>query len=101
MRRFPRIDANHGVIVDTFRQLGCSVVSLASVGSGCPDIIVGFRRRNLLVEIKDGKKAPSDRKLSSDEKSFFETWKGAACVVISRDEAIVVFNNFLNTPATP
>ena len=40
MRRAARVDSNHIEIVKAFRKLGCSVLSLASLGKGVPDLLV-------------------------------------------------------------
>ena len=45
MRKFGKTDANHADIVDALRRVGASVVSLASVGNGVPDLLVGFNGR--------------------------------------------------------
>lgn len=45
MRKYGRTDSNHAEIAAALRKAGASVVSLASVGNGCPDLLVGFRTR--------------------------------------------------------
>lgn len=92
-----RIDENQNEIVKTFRELGASVLILSAVGKGCPDLLVGLtdnqgRKHNILVEVKDGKKSPSQRKLTKDEQLFFDTWKGRVTVIDSIAEAILLFN---------
>ena len=62
-----KVDANQTGIVDGLRAVGCFVQSLAGIGNGCPDILVGADGRWCLMEIKDGKKPPSQRKLTEDE----------------------------------
>ena len=52
--------------------MGCTVQHLHTIGKGCPDILVGIKDINLLVEIKDGNKFPSERKLTTDEKKWFD-----------------------------
>ena len=69
MRRRGRVDENHTAIVDLLRGFGCSVVSTAGVGDGFPDVVVGFQGVTHLIEIKDGEKSPSRRKLTDDEKT--------------------------------
>lgn len=88
MRRAAKIDDNQRDIVSALRQAGCSVQSLAGVGKGCPDLVVGFRDRNFLIEIKDGSKSPSKRKLTQDEQNFHSMWKGHLAVVENVDEAL-------------
>lgn len=83
MRRSARVDANQKEIIGAFRVLGCSVVPLHTVGHGCPDIAVGKNKKTILVEIKDGSKPPSARKLTSDEQQFHEQWKGSIAIVES------------------
>lgn len=84
-----RTDANQTAIVAALREIGASVVSLADIGNGCPDLLVGFRGVTLLLEVKDGSKPPSKRKLTPDEKEFFETWRGKPPrIVCDPDDAI-------------
>ena len=66
MRRAARTDRNHAQIVGAFRQCGCEVESLAAVGGGVADLLVyqRSRQRYLLVEVKDGAKMPSERRLT-------------------------------------
>ena len=82
-----RIDANHADIVATLRALGASVQSLASVGDGCPDLVVGWRGRNVLLEIKDGAKSPSRRRLTADERRWHASWSGEVAVVATVEQA--------------
>jgi hypothetical protein len=87
-RRAARVDTNHAVIVGALRACGATVQSLAQVGGGCPDILVGYRGRNLLLEIKDGSKPPSARKLTADQVPWHAEWRGAVRVVDNVDSAI-------------
>lgn len=81
-RRRGKVDKNQGVIVERFRALGCSVRSLANVGDGMPDLIVGCMGYNLLVEVK-GRKG----KLTKDQKDFHGEWRGRIHIVRSVEEA--------------
>ena len=75
-RRAARVDANHAEIVGCFRACGCDVQSLAAVGCGVPDLLVHQRSTGKLwlVEVKDGKKSPSERKLTKDQLEFHAIW---------------------------
>lgn len=88
MRRASKADANQSEIVDALRRAGASVQPLHAVGSGCPDILVGFRGVNLMVEIKDGNKPPSARRLTPDQVVWHDAWRGQVIVVKSVDEAL-------------
>ena len=81
-----RVDKNQTEIVKVLKQLGCSVVSLADKGHGCPDLLVGFKAQNYLVEVK-GKKG----KLTEDQETFFQTWKGQTMVFRNTEEIIEFF----------
>lgn len=81
MRKYGKVDANHSEIVDALRKIGASVQSIASVGSGCPDLVVGFRGRNYLFEIKG-----QGAKLTEDEHDWHRDWKGLVDVVHSIEE---------------
>jgi Holliday junction resolvase len=86
MRR--RTDNNQTEIVEILRAVGCSVAITSGLGRGFPDLVVGYRGKNYLFEIKDGNKAPSQRKLTIDEKRFHETWRGQVFVIKNINEAL-------------
>lgn len=93
MRRAAKVDANHGEIVRALRQAGCGVVDLSAVGNGVPDLLVHPPtfpdcRMAVLMEIKDGKKPPSHRKLTEEQARFHAQWKGWIHVVRTVDEAL-------------
>jgi hypothetical protein len=76
MRRNARIDKNHPEIVEAFRKLGASVLSLAPLGRGIPDLLVAIGGVTWLVEIKSKKGKENDLQLE-----WAENWKGARAVV--------------------
>ena len=88
MRRAARVDDNHREVIAALRQVGASVMDLSRVGAGCPDICAGFRGRNILIEIKDGNKPPSARKLTDAQDDWHAQWNGSAYVVTSAEEAV-------------
>jgi len=88
MKKYGKIDVNQPEIVKALRKIGCSVKSLASVGHGCPDILVGYRKLNFLIEIKDGDKPPSQQKLTPDEQEFHDGWNGQIEVANSVQQSL-------------
>lgn len=90
--RAAKIDANQNEIVAALRKIGCTVQILSSVGKGCPDILVGFRGKNTLLEIKDGGKPLSAQKLTPDQIKWHSEWMGSVYVVNSIDQAIEAVN---------
>lgn len=62
----PRKDANHTEIVKTFRNLGAYVVDCSPLKNAF-DLLVCFNGKYYIVEVKDGKKPPSQRRLTQGE----------------------------------
>ena len=81
MRRAAKIDANQPEIVAALRKVGAQVTSLAAVGEGVPDLLVGFRGETVLIEVKDGSKVKSARQLTDDQIEWHAAWQGGRCVV--------------------
>ena len=88
MRRAARIDANQQEIVKALQSIGCSVAPLSTVGNGMPDLLVGARGVNYLLECKDGDKPPSERKLTPDQERWHAAWKGQTAVVYCVEDAL-------------
>lgn len=83
-----RVDDNQKRIVQDLRSVGCSVTPLHMVGKGFPDIVVGYRGVNYLIEIKDGNKSPSQRRLTPDEFRWHARWNGQVAIAKNSDEAL-------------
>jgi len=98
VRRAAKIDANQTEIVSALRSIGCSVQLLHAVGKGCPDLLVGRNQTNYLIEVKDGAKVPSQRKLTSDQVEWHSLWQGNAIVVKSVNEAVAAVGGFPSDP---
>lgn len=93
MRRAAKTDDNQAEIVAALRKIGASVQPLHAVGQGCPDILVGWRGFNTILEIKDGKKPPSARKLTPDQEKWHAAWMGQVTVVETVEQAILAVTN--------
>lgn len=88
-RRAARRDANEAAIVKALREVGCLVEPIS--GEGVPDLIVWApeKMRIVLVEVKDGAKPPSARKLKPAQEKFHREWALAPVFVVSSvDEAL-------------
>ena len=88
MFRAARVDSNQSEVTKALRKIGASVQLLHSVGKGCPDMLVGYKGGNYLLEIKDGEKKESARKLTAEQTIWHFDWKGQVTVVTSPQEAI-------------
>jgi hypothetical protein len=93
MRKRGRVDANQASVVLALRTCGATVQVLSGVGDGCPDLLVGWRGANLLLEVKNGKKPASARTLTEPERKWLQQWKGSAWVVESEAEAVAILRS--------
>lgn len=93
MRRAAKTDANQQEIIDALRKIGASVQPLHKVGQGCPDLLCGWRGMNTILEVKDGKKPPSARKLTADQVEWHANWRGQVAVVETVEQAIEAITN--------
>ena len=90
LRLAAKVDRNQPEIVEALRLVGATVQPLHAVGKGCPDLAVGFRGVNYLIECKDGEKSPSRRVLTPDQVEFHTTWRGQIAVANSVKEALQI-----------
>lgn len=89
MSRYARnVDANQTAVVEAFRAAGASVLHLHTVGGGCPDLLVGLAGVDIQVEVKDGRKPPSARRLTPAEARHHATWRGRRVEVVECPEDV-------------
>ena len=94
-RRAAKIDKNQPAIVEALRKAGASVQTLAAVGEGCPDLLVGKHGRNWLLEVKDPERGRKEyreketaRVLTEDQHKWHFFWQGQVAVVWTAEEAL-------------
>lgn len=86
-----RTDANHKQILQLLKRIpNLSVFSTHILGKGFPDIVIGYKGINYLVEIKDGNKVKSQKKLTEAETKFHEQWKGQIMIAENIDEILKI-----------
>lgn len=83
-----RADANQPVIVRDLRKAGATVHCTHELGKGFVDLVVGFRGRNFLLEVKDPMQPPSKRRLTPAEKEWHAVWAGQKAIVETSEEAL-------------
>ncbi|MEM5326861.1 hypothetical protein VSR34_09670 [Paraburkholderia sp. JHI2823] len=75
-----------------YRAADASVLILSNQGHGVPDLLVAHAhvsgRRSFLVEVKDGSKPPSARRLTPDERRWADAWHGEYWVVETVADAL-------------
>lgn len=88
MRRAARVDANQEAVVSALRAAGAYVWII-----GLPvDLLVGFRDRTFLMEIKVGPK----RKFTVLQEDFFNNWHGGTLCRVDGPEAALRAIGVLN-----
>lgn len=92
MRRAARVDSNHAEVKAAFLKLGCSVLDLSAVGQGCPDLLIGYGGLSICVEVKDGSKVPSARKLTDAQRDWHLDWTGGVRIVENMEDAALTAN---------
>jgi Holliday junction resolvase len=86
MRRSAHTDANQAEIVRCVRKMGATVVSLAAVGQGVPDLLVGYRGVNYLFELKNPGQDKSKQRLRVCQAEWHAKWGGRVQVVTTWNE---------------
>jgi hypothetical protein len=79
------VDGSHEAIVKALRAAGCTVQSLAVCGGGAPDLLVGYRGSNHLLEVKLPHKSS---KLNDAQREWHRVWRGIVTVVRSPEQAL-------------
>lgn len=95
MRRAARRDANHNQIAGDVVALGGGVIDLTDSENAGFDMLVVFAGKLFAVEVKDGAKPPSKRKLTDNEQARREMLErlGAKYTVIETFEDVVKLRN--------
>ena len=96
MRLAARKDDNHNEISNAFEHLGWSVLDIYKIPN-CADIIVGKWKRSIVIEIKDGSKPPSKRKLTPGEISFRDRWRGDYRIVTCIQDVIDIDREYVKS----
>jgi hypothetical protein len=92
VRRIARRDSNHSELVEVFESLGATWFDTSNIGGGL-DGLLGVSGIDQRVEIKDGAKFLSRRRLTKDEDDTFQEWRGRPPVVVETvDDAINLVN---------
>ena len=86
-------DSNHAEIVKELIQHNISVLDLSMVGSGCPDLLIGFQtvmgsRVNILVELKSSPKAV----VRPVQQEFLFHWKGMSTICYNAESILYLCN---------
>ncbi len=81
--RHGKVDLNQPAVVKAIRAIGGEVQHLHEVGRGCPDLLVAFRQRWYVIEVKS-----DDGELNEDQKKWATKFPAPVYVVRSAEQAI-------------
>ena len=85
-----KADLTQAAIVQAVKRAGATVQHLHTVGQGCPDLLIGYRGKNYLLECKPNIGSPSARKLRPNQTEWHAGWKGTVAVVETPEAALAV-----------
>lgn len=90
MSSLTKTDGTQAAIAKALRDVGASVTSLHATGGGVPDLLVGFRGANFLLECKIlvGKRSPKPAPLNSTQVLWHGNWRGQVAIVTTPEEAL-------------
>ena len=98
MRRAAKRDKNEAAICLALEQVGATVERLS--GADLPDLLVGFRGVNVLMEVKQpagAKGGTSHRELLPGQAAWHATWRGAPVAVVRTPaEALAAIGVYVN-----
>ena len=85
-----RVDSNQPELVAEARKLGAHIQTIASIGHGCPDLLGAKNGQWFVVEVKDGSKPPSKRRLNENQVKWHQkfdapVWKWESVEDVRRD----------------
>jgi hypothetical protein len=83
MRTAARLDANQPEVVKALEAFGCTVLSLAQLGHGVPDLLWGKNGRMGLIEVKDGTRPACDRRLNPKQLEWHAWWRGGPVATVT------------------
>jgi hypothetical protein len=92
MKYAARVDANQLATIKEFQRAmpDASVYDASACGEGFPDLVVGWRGRNYLFEVKNPEMSPSRRALTEPQEAFHGSWQGQVHVVHSAAEMLAI-----------
>lgn len=85
--RAARVDDNQKQIVKFLRDKGVSVAITSAIGSGFPDLVCGYKNKNILLELKDGNKPLSQQVLTPEQRLWHLSWNGQIITVNTPEAA--------------
>lgn len=91
MRKRGKSDSNQKKVIKMLRCIpGVTVKVTSSLGDGFGDFLVGYRKVNYLIELKNDAMIKSKRRLTKDEEKFHSEWTGQIDVCETFEDCLSV-----------
>lgn len=81
-----RVDRSQTGIVAALRAAGCTVVSLAPLGRGAPDLAVGHGGVTFMLECKSPGYLKAHPERVSEQRAWAKAWRGGPVLFVSTPE---------------
>ena len=81
-----RVDANQTELIHEAERLGAQVQRISDIGQGCPDLLGAKDGLWFVVEIKDGSKPPSKRRLNKKQVEWHNRFPAPVWIWESKDD---------------
>ena len=79
-----KVDTIQRPLVKQLEAHGATFQSMAAVGRGCPDGIVGFLGLTAVVEFKSGARAAKRKSKTAEQQAAWrQNWKGSPCWILT------------------
>ena len=89
MRRAARKDRNQNAIADALTKAGAAVTDLSKAGGGVTDLLVSYRRRWFVLEVKNPDVPASDRELTPAQVEWHAKQMAPVHVVMTPHAALL------------
>lgn len=86
-RRAAKRDTNEPEIIQALLAIGATVQALSETGT--PDLLVGFRGHNFLIEVKT-----RSGKLTDAQKNWHQDWNGQKAIARTSQEALEIIGAY-------
>lgn len=88
-----KIDKNQKAIVEALEAAGASVLVTSRMGSGFPDLVVGLRGKNILIEVKNPENSYGRKGFNKNQQNFADFWRGSPPIIVRTvDEAMAAIH---------
>lgn len=92
MRHAANKDANHAALRTLWRSIGGSWLDLVPEHGGEPDALIGWRKQDRLIEIKNPDGSASKRKPRPKQLAWHQSWRGRpVALVLCFDDMLRLF----------